>query len=207
MIWNLFQVLVEQGLIDPECLTVPVNLYHSTNDTQLITELLYCLKNVRLDSDLVRNIALQSCGFYTDIEWYVLCFMSYFPLLRYLLLTTFSPRLATMIVRSGADLKELLQAIVNTDILGQCDDEELSLFNLVHPNAQKIEKHERDREGEKNADGSVPNLFGFWLSHGLSTDPETRTAEIASCMQRFEEIEEAFCALEGEEAVSELIGP
>lgn len=114
-----------------------------------------------------------------------------------------------MIVRSGADLKELLQAIVDTDILGPCDDEELSLFNLVHPNAQKIEKYERDREGWKNPDGSVPpshNLFGFWLPHGLSTEPETRAAEIASCMQRFEEIEEAFCAMEGEEAVSELIG-
>lgn len=87
IIWNLFQALVERGLIDPGCLTVPVNLYHGTNDTQLITELLYCLKNVRLDSDLVRDIALQSCGFYTDIEWYVSYLSLISPLLLPLLLT------------------------------------------------------------------------------------------------------------------------
>jgi hypothetical protein len=114
-----------------------------------------------------------------------------------------------MIVRSGADLNTLLEAIVDTNILGPCDEEEFSMFKLVHPDAEKQEKHERDREGSENPDGTIPpsdNMFGFWLPHGLSSDPQMRAAEIVSCMQRFDQIEDAFCMVEGEEEVREIIG-
>jgi hypothetical protein len=70
-VWNLFQALVDQGLIDVECLTFPVDLCCVRKDTQLVLELLCCFKNVRLDSELVMlgKIALQSSDYYTDIEW------------------------------------------------------------------------------------------------------------------------------------------
>jgi hypothetical protein len=114
-----------------------------------------------------------------------------------------------MIVRSGAaDLDKLLEAIVETRILGSYDEQEIHLFRLVHPDVNKLERIERDREGRNSQDGTISpahKLFGFWLPHGLSSNPQKRAAEIESCIRRCEDIENAFCQLEGEEEIRRLL--
>jgi hypothetical protein len=70
-IWKLFQALVDKGLINPDCLTVPVDLYGATDDTHFVAKFLYCLSNVQRDSDLVFSgkISLQSSEYNADLEW------------------------------------------------------------------------------------------------------------------------------------------
>lgn len=83
-------------------------------------------------------------------------------------------RLATMIVRSGAELDKLLETIDVSGFFGKCKPVSLKLFMEEYPNAT-ISQNPRERESILRADGSVDpgdNLFGFWLPHGLNSQDE-----------------------------------
>jgi hypothetical protein len=74
-IWDLFQILVTRGFINPACLQRPVDLLRRTPSTSLVTGLLGCLSGVHDDVNLAFNdkIALQMVEWAADVQWYVHC--------------------------------------------------------------------------------------------------------------------------------------
>lgn len=105
-----------------------------------------------------------------------------------------------MIVRSGTDLFAILNVIHDSRMLGT-----LFLYGLEHEctpalnSDAKITRNEPECEAEVDTDGNIPpqqTPFGFWLPHGLSTDEEVASAQIRQRLQRFNDIERAFCEVE-----------
>jgi hypothetical protein len=108
-------------------------------------------------------------------------------------------RLATMIVRSGAELNKLFSTIDYCGFLGQPKLEGLELFNLEYPDVI-INQSPREREGKMRPDWTVDpadNVFGFWLPHGMNGEnDEIFVSQIRQCTQRFNMIEAAFRKVE-----------
>ncbi|KKK26856.1 hypothetical protein ARAM_003456 [Aspergillus rambellii] len=177
-VWDVFELLVMRGFIHPSCLTTPVDLQSMTRDTGIVTQLLTCFSAPLHDEDAAHqgDIPLQSTSWDVDIGW-----------------------LATMIVRSGAELEKLLDTIHTSRFFGECLPEKLEEFKKMYPEGTaKLSLHPREREGRLGADGSImpqDNTFGFWLPHGLTND-ETLGAQICQCKDRFNNIERAFREVE-----------
>ncbi|KAI9928650.1 hypothetical protein ASPWEDRAFT_180237 [Aspergillus wentii DTO 134E9] len=180
-VWDVFELLVMKGFISPSCLTISVDLMSMTRETGIITSLLNCFSTPYHDMYAADrgDIPLQSTSWNADTQW-----------------------LATMIVRSGAELEKLLDTIHASRFLGECLPEELELFKKMHPEGTAnllLNPRERERERHERpcADYSImpkDNIFGFWLPHGLRS--ETLSTHIYQCKERFNNIERVFREVE-----------
>ena len=181
-VWDLFLVLVDRGFLSFDSVTLPIDLMNISPNTGLVVELLYCFSYVKQDMRKIQagEIALQSAEWLADIEW-----------------------LATMIVRSGADLYQLFETIRLSQLLGELDMKQYENFKELNPDAHLEggeREREREREGKLLPNGQVnpaDNTFKFWLPHGLSADGKIRAVQIRACLDHFNAIEKAYCESEG----------
>lgn len=95
--------------------------------------------------------------------------------------------LATIIIRSGTDIDNLLNHIMCTGYLGKVDLENIGEF-YTHCGYTQFE---RDPEAGSSEPG-LPSGFGFWLPHGVSADPRDMVKNIRAGIKRFNHIEECF---------------
>ncbi|OJJ44447.1 hypothetical protein ASPZODRAFT_145003 [Penicilliopsis zonata CBS 506.65] len=173
--WDVFELLVQRGFLSTECLTVPVQLDNMTPDTNTIGHLLSCFSFFHHDWQMVieGKIPCQSACWDDDTEW-----------------------LATMIVRGGVSVDQLLNTIEASGFLGHCIPAQLEEFKKLYPvESTKLTQNPRDREGTLEADGLVhpsKNILGFWLPHGLGSDKEMFAAQLRECLSRFNKIEELY---------------
>lgn len=107
-------------------------------------------------------------------------------------------RLATMIVRSGPDLDQVIKEISQSNILGEMCQDRYEAYSSMYPDLQ-ICHDPKDSEGRMNPDGCVAandNIFAFWLPHGLTNDPKARSARLKRSSERAWAIEKAFREVE-----------
>lgn len=113
-------------------------------------------------------------------------------------LTALLYRLATMIVRSGAELDAVLREIKATRILGDLCHDAYNKYTRLYPNIH-VSHDPKDCEGEISSDGRVAkddNIFAFWLPHGLTDDPEIASERLKRSSDRAWAIEKAFREVE-----------
>ncbi|KAJ5116570.1 hypothetical protein N7456_000918 [Penicillium angulare] len=180
-IWHLYLYLLSQGLVNRKCLTVPLDLFKSTPNTSVVTLLIRCFESIKNDIDKAyqEELPLQGAEWSTDIEW-----------------------LATMIIRSGANIPDCLAAIKRYGCLGDFDTQEHERFKRRFPNPE-VTYNDKDRSWtpptDNNDSASSPafdspryTMFGFWLPHGLDRDPTTFNTQLQKTLHRAAEIESAF---------------
>lgn len=70
-IWDVFQLLVNEGLVDPKSLTVPIDLNSNSDSFSYVYAFLNEFSCVDRDDSLVRTleITLQSYDYDIDIRW------------------------------------------------------------------------------------------------------------------------------------------
>lgn len=70
-IWDVFELLVMRGFLDPKCLTVPINILSMSPDTGLVSKLLNCFSHPSRDIDLIfeNKIPFQPTSWDADINW------------------------------------------------------------------------------------------------------------------------------------------
>lgn len=103
-------------------------------------------------------------------------------------------RLATAIIRSGAQIHQIRDALESIDMAGDLNARDVARFEKRHPYF-KVQQNTREREGKLGPDGRVPpeaNVFGFWLPHGLSKNLERRTQEISERLTGAQRIIEIY---------------
>lgn len=103
-----------------------------------------------------------------------------------------------MIVRSGPDLKQVLDEIGQSAILGDMCQDRYDNYTSIYPDLE-ICRDPNDSEGNMNPDGTVgasDNIFAFWLPHGLTNDPESRSARLKRSSERAWAIEKAYREVE-----------
>ena len=98
--------------------------------------------------------------------------------------------LATMIVRSSADITDLLRTIHATKYLGGLDE---AKYEEYQRHCQFKQFICNPQEGRCAA--NLPQQLGFWLPHGIDTSSEESLGDgLAECLDRFNRIEECFQA-------------
>ncbi|KAJ5591616.1 uncharacterized protein N7459_001985 [Penicillium hispanicum] len=172
-VWDIFKLLRDANLVQTASLCVPIDLQSPTPDTGTMVRLLDCFTSIASDIERVMQskIPVQSTEWNADIEW-----------------------LATVIVRSGKNIPEIIKTIHNSRILGPFDEEEYENFREMEPEPRLVQDA-RDREGKPTVDGHAApndNVFGFWLPHGLSEDPAIAEEQQKHCFERAKMIEDAY---------------
>ncbi|KAJ5915307.1 hypothetical protein N7454_011061 [Penicillium verhagenii] len=174
-VWELFCHLLCKKLIDIDCLTVPINLFKRSEHTNRVMHFFNCFPYIRqlAVDEVMTNIPCQGGSSLMEIRW-----------------------LATAISRHGAHLPDLLAGVEASSIFGEIDP---GLYNAFKeedmPNTLDIPRTERDKEALP--EHRHPNIFSFWLLHGLSTDRAQRYAEIQAHVQRANNIISCFREMVG----------
>ncbi|KAJ5116568.1 hypothetical protein N7456_000916 [Penicillium angulare] len=173
---EIFLTLLRKGLVNLECLTAPIDLYNPTTSTFDVAVAISRFSLLMEDSEKAfrGKLPLQSTEWSTDIEW-----------------------LATMILRSRADISDVLNVIKNLGLLGTFDKESFRENDDLY--ADDEIRYDDDPTFTPSADkaSSVKNnVFGFWLPHGLSGDSSTFLSQLQQCLDRAAAIESAYKLLE-----------
>lgn len=98
-------------------------------------------------------------------------------------------------IRSGSNIKKAIAVIKNDGCLGEFDQEIYEEELLLSPNLHDVTFDSHEREGKLLENGQVEidrNVLGFFLPHGLTTDPEISKQRLNICNQRYHDIESAW---------------
>lgn len=104
-------------------------------------------------------------------------------------------RLATLLIRSGSNIKNGIAVIKDDGCLGEFDQEIYEEELFLSPNLHDVTFDSHEREGKLLDNGQVEihrNVLGFFLPHGLTTDPEISKQRLNICNQRYHDIESAW---------------
>ena len=138
-----------------------------TPDVSNLTWLLLCFQRPSQVNDLKREttVDLEGYEFNLPLQW-----------------------LATMIVRSSADITILLENILTMKYLGELDEEALTIY---HENC--LSKSFKCDPTAMACEPNQPNQFGFRLPHGIRTESSQEMAEdLIACLTVFNRIEECY---------------
>lgn len=166
-----------------DSLILPIDLMNIMPNTGLVVELLYCFSYVKQDMRKIQagDIALHSAERLADIE-----------------------RLATMIMRSGADLYRLFN---NSTLPAPRRAGHEAVRELQRTQSKCSSGGKRAGAGAgAGATGktatewpSEPSRqsFGFWLPHWPNVDEKICAEQIRACLDHSNAIEKAYCESEG----------
>ena len=166
-VFDCFQQLCMRDFIQAGNVSLPMDIINSTTSVINLAWLLQCFEGPSqvYDSNRETTVDLEGYEFDLPLRW-----------------------LATMIVRSSADINGLLENILAMKYLGQLDEEALAEYKAhcvsksfkCDPKAQACKPH-------------LPNQFGFWLPHGIRTAPSEQMADdLMACLAVFNRIEECY---------------
>ena len=162
-VWDLFEILSERGLLDRNiCLREYVNFVGSTPPTRAVYKILKCFEGV------VREFEQRPPPFKDWIHTEA-------PLVW----------LAHMIARACADPNLVITEIQTTQILGKL---RRNLYDSI------LHSHEPlswTCDGNMGA-GRSASYFGFWLPHGLGSDPLAFPQLIRKKIGAFNSIERVY---------------
>ena len=167
-IYDVFEQLCMRGFIMARNVSLPMSIDHTSESVGNLTWLLECFEGPAKERDLTTSpnlFELQDDDFSLPLQW-----------------------LATMIVRSSADIESLLETILSSKYLGDIDEAKLEEYKTNCRNKTIV--------CDPRAGACAPNLpsqFGFWLPHGVRITSEDDFAQdLRACIQRFNRIEACF---------------
>ncbi|KAI4243218.1 MAG: hypothetical protein L6R40_003586 [Gallowayella cf. fulva] len=165
-VFDVFTVLCIRGLVNPECLRLPMTFYLAPTDVGSLAGLLGCYKGPQKE----RHIEPMPFRFHGDL------FAS--PLMW----------LATMILRGCYDIKRTIETVTACRFLGDVDDDAVAEWNqwtLVKNFT--IDKNTLATESIGDCE------FGFWLPHGIGmVNDEGFAARVRQQVNVFNRIEKTF---------------
>ncbi|KAF3940637.1 hypothetical protein ABW19_dt0210448 [Dactylella cylindrospora] len=175
-VWDVFNCLVERGLLSLSSLRYPIYLSRVTGATSKVIGILSCFTALSHEAEVLDDSSTALVTAETEDElalhW-----------------------LSTMIVRSFADFDAILDFIRLSRILGDLDCKQLEEFQRGFPGGEiKVNL----REGiDTQADPETS--FGFWLPSGLGDADQMYNSQNdeGGILQRFKDIEAAFEAYYG----------
>jgi len=167
-VYDLYEQLCMRGFILAGNLSLPMSMDKASTSVQSLTWILECFEGPAKERDLTRRVQLfefQDDNYILPLRW-----------------------LATMIVRSSADIHALLETILATKYLGDLDHAKFEEYK-EHCPWKQIKCNREDGACEPN----LPSRFGFWLPHGVRTSSkEEFIDDLRACIDRFNGIEECF---------------
>ncbi|KAJ5613502.1 hypothetical protein N7528_007156 [Penicillium herquei] len=176
-IWQVYLRLLEKGIVNTESLISPIDLVKPTSNSHCISRLLGCFDFLATQSHdaLLDRIPGQSCPWTADTSW-----------------------IATIIVRSGADIDSVVAEIKASKILGELRYDRIGHWRQAYPEVNVLHDPQ-DGEGTLKEDGLPEpehNTFAFWLPHGLTNDPQIQDERLLRCSNRAKAIQMAFAQVE-----------
>ncbi|KAJ5102644.1 hypothetical protein N7532_003173 [Penicillium argentinense] len=179
LVWDIFQLLLHEGLVDWKCLTRPISIPVSTHDTDVVSSFLTCFPELDMQlrfpadpTDPQIPLQSQTDQWLSDVEW-----------------------LATIIVRCGTPLADVVTVLEKSTLVDDVDRTRSWFWEAAHPNFRIIFKWPQERAGPENEYGYAHapkdvNTLGFWLPHGLSKDHCNE--QVRDCLARGAAIEKAY---------------
>lgn len=164
-ILDTFMYLCKVDLLDMECLRKPFSVMAESKQVGRLTGILCCFEGS------YRNERIDPGFFHYDV-WH-----------------TAEAWLATMILRSTADIGKSLDYIAATRFLGQLNETQWDEWNQWD-----YDLHFAHNPRENVGIQGQANDFGFWLPHGLGATPDAFAAGFKAHENRFIRIEKAFKA-------------
>lgn len=163
-VYDIYEQLCMRHFILGTNVILPMSLTLTSHSVQALTWLLCCFEGPSKE-ETDQLFRFQDSKFDMPLQW-----------------------LATMIVRSSADIGYLLETILAMRYLGELDEEKYEEWKINCP--------WKDITCNPNEGACAPNLpsqFGFWLPHGVSAKtPEDFIDSVRQCMGRFNRIETLF---------------
>ena len=167
-VYDLYEQLCMRGFILAGNVALPMSITQSSKSVQGLTWLLECFEGPASERNILKEDQLfewQDDDFSLPMQW-----------------------LATMIVRSSADIQDLLQTILASKYLGDIDEAKFEEY-MKHCPWKDIKCNPKEGACQPN----LPSQFGFWLPHGVRVASEDEFAEdLRACIGRFNRIEECF---------------
>lgn len=167
-IWDLYEILVEQGFIKSEGLRLPVDFGKITDAVHMVSGLINCL-DLPYGELNAEEPPYEFCSrpFEEPVFW-----------------------LATMIVRGCSDFDRMFDIIERSEFLDKKNPTAYAQYQAQFATKEFVVKPQERVGNSVTASGP----FGFWLPHGLQgTTAEEANARIyPEHIARFNRIEEAF---------------
>ena len=148
--------------------TLPMAMDRDSPSVESLTWLLQCFKGPAEEFSWAKGkrlFKLQDDNFSIPLQW-----------------------LATMIIRSSADMKELPETVRATRYLGDLDGAKYAEY-IEYCTTRTMECN--PREGSYEA--GRPSRLGFWLPHGIrASTPLDFAQDLRACLERFNRIEACY---------------
>ena len=167
-IWDVFEALVHRGYITAESLQRPITLAKNPQATSHLAWLIGCFEGPVEKAAQDNPPFPLYCEFEEPVAW-----------------------LATIIIRSCADIQNLMETIEHSEFLGVRNEEAFQEYmKWCEP------KHFTCNPAERATDNPAePSVFGLWLPHGVLAQTQHEfTSKVRTHIRRFNRIERAYKA-------------
>lgn len=163
-IYDVYEQLCMRHFILGTNVILPMSLTRSSHSVQALTWLLSCFEGPSKEQT-EKLFRFQDDNFLMPLQW-----------------------LATMIVRSSADMGDLLETILAMKYLGELDEEKYEEWKINCP-WKEITCDPKEGACPPN----LPSQFGFWLPHGVSAKTHEEFINgVRQSVGRFNRIEKLF---------------
>lgn len=164
-IFDCFQQLCMRNFVQAGNVSLPMNIVSSTESVLNLASLLACFEGPLQVQDEATKVELDGEEFDLPLRW-----------------------LATMIVRSSADITRLLENILAMRYLGDLNERAFAEYKEY-----RLSDTITCDSKAQACKPCRPNQFGFWLPHGIRiTSQEEMAEDLLACIAVFNRIEECY---------------